>query len=320
MLCTYCSTQNPESNRFCGECGQPLVRQPVAVPAEERHQTTISGPSFLGLTDSSQTDTADYLLEDERPRKSHFGWFLFSAVAIAVLAVIGWMEWQAIQTGKLPVPGLKTTSASQPPGPATTTDATGAPVAPAAPGSVSALPADAKPQSDGPDSTTAKNSDVVATPAPKSDAQATQESQSRLAKQRMAEVPASDESNGSETPAEKPAAKTKSVAETSPKPEDPRQNRMLVSGEKYLYGRGVPQDCNQALIYFKAAAESDNVPAMSHLGAMYASGHCVTPNRVVAYKWFARASEVEPRNEWFSRNLNMLWRDMSPQERAAVAR
>ncbi len=339
MLCTYCSTENPESNRFCGECGQPLVRKQVTVPSEpqifaepeESHQTTISGPSFLGLTDTSESDETAYLLEDERPRRGHFGWFLFSGVAIAILGVIGWMEWQAIETGKLPVPSLQTTSAPAAPAPATAS-ATPTNAQPDAE-SVSASPAEQKPQSDGTENTPTPDSSNSKSPAPavanvtaadkKSDAQATQENESRIAKeadQRKAESAATDDSeDAAKTPAEKPAPEAKPVSATT-KPSDPRQNQMLISGEKYLYGRGVRQDCNQALIYFKAAAENENAPAMSHLGAMYASGHCVTTNRVMAYKWFARAGEVEPSNQWISRSLNMLWRDMTPQERTSVTR
>jgi cytoskeletal protein RodZ len=339
MLCAYCSTENPEVNRFCGECGQPLVHKQVTVPPEpqifaepeESHQTTISGPSFLGLTDTSESDETDYLLEDDRPRHGHFGWFLFSAVAIAILGVIGWMEWQAIKTGKLPVPSLQTTSAPGAPAPATAS-ATPTNAQPDAE-SVSASPAEQKPQSDGAESTPTPDSSNSKSPAPamadattadkKSDAQATQENESRIAKeadQRKTESGDGDDSEDTAKPQiEKPTPKAKPVSATS-RPPDPRQNQMLISGEKYLYGRGVRQDCNQALIYFKAAAESENAPAMSHLGAMYASGHCVTTNRVMAYKWFVRASEHEPANQWISRSLNMLWRDMSPQERASVAR
>lgn len=94
---------------------------------------------------------------------------------------------------------------------------------------------------------------------------------------------------------------------------------MLVLGEKYLYGRGVPQNCNQALVYFRAAAEQDNAPAMSHLGAMYASGQCVTMNRATAYSWFARAQNADPGNQWREKNMNMLWREMTPEERASVS-
>jgi hypothetical protein len=338
MLCSQCSTLNPDNNRFCGECGQPLifVQQPVAVsygetrqeesppPFEPSHQTTISGPSFLGLTDSSDEDDAtSYLLQDERPRSGHFGWFLFSVIAVAVLAVIGWMEWKAIQTGKLPVPGLQTTSAG--PAPQQT---------PPSPGGLAT--ADQKAESEGAGEEASKSVSADGTKdekpeaapstsaaseseAKKSDAQATQESESRIAKEADArkQQEATEDSSESESAPRKPAAKPVSVSTTKP---DPRKNQMLLSGEKYLYGRGVRQDCNQALVYFRSAAQDQNGPAMSHLGAMYASGHCVTANRVAAYKWFARAAEQEPANQWISRSLNMLWRDMTPQERASVGR
>lgn len=93
---------------------------------------------------------------------------------------------------------------------------------------------------------------------------------------------------------------------------------MLLLGERYLYGRGVPQNCNQALVYFKAAAEDNNAPAMAHLGGMYSSGECVTMNRVTAFNWFARAQNAQPNDPWLQRNMNMLWRDMTAQERAAI--
>jgi TPR repeat protein len=132
-----------------------------------------------------------------------------------------------------------------------------------------------------------------------------------------------------------PAAGANSVSKSSaaakPKPDaarasavepeaDARSNKMLLLGEKYLYGRGVPKSCNQALAYLRAAADAENAPAMSHLGAMYASGNCVAMNRATAYGWFARAENADPNNQWLTRNLNMLWRDMSPQERAAINR
>src|SRR4051812_1028512 len=319
MLCTYCSTPNPDGNRFCGECGQPLVRQQVTVPLDdpvlpkEHYPTSISGPSFLGLTDSSESDATEYLLEEDRPRNTHYGWFVFSAIATTILAVVGWLEWQAIRTGKLPVAGQTTTTAAE--APTTPATSTTAPSNSKLGESVSASPADAKPQSDGADDDIAPNETTSAKPSGKnpssasagvesqektSDAQATQESQSRLAKdagQRREAAAASsddsqsddaDDSEAADAAPEKPAPKP--VTARTPRAPDPRQNPMLLSGERYLYGRGVRQDCNQALIYFRAAAESDNAPAMSHLGAMYASGHCVTPNRVAAYKWFARAS------------------------------
>ncbi len=352
MLCSYCSTHNPDTHRFCGECGQPLVRQQVTAPAEfsrqEPYQTTISGPSFLGLTDTSETDSADYLFEDEQPRKSHAGWVIFSFIAVVLLAVVGWLEWNAIKTGQIELPWLKSaTTASSPQPTEPSENAAGTPAT-----SESAMnPGEQKPQSDnaeadknsGGDTADAnKSAAMVDSEADgqkaeghksdandqKADAEATNAAQSRIASdaaKRREQADASDDSTSTAdddgaTKAERPAATPKGVKAITQKAPDPRQDRMLVTGEKYLYGRGVRQDCNQALVYFKAAAERDNAPAMSHLGAMYASGHCVTANKVTAYKWFSRASEFEPGNQWISRSLNMIWRDMTPQERASVAR
>src|SRR5512140_218787 len=132
MVCTLCGTQNPASNKFCGECGAiltskpvpeavpPVAEKPTAAPVQEHyashfepllagmndpvdrelaehepdpeperlpepvrfnsgfqpegeHYTTISGPSFLGLTDSN-SDGTDYLLEEEDQPRSHAGW------------------------------------------------------------------------------------------------------------------------------------------------------------------------------------------------------------------------------------------------------
>jgi Sel1 repeat len=347
MLCSHCSTPNPESNRFCGECGQPLVRQHMTVPYESsvpiaetaHHQTTISGPSFLGLTDSSEEDATGYLLEEEHHGGGHTGWVVFSALAVAILAVIGWMEWRAIQTGKLPVASLQSTSAGPAPEEtASNQNGAGAKSNSAAAGS--GAMADRKPQSDADNEdspagsgtglkSNAANPNWGAVSSPessdaKSDPKATQDSESRLAKeaherQQQETATNSDEDDNAASAKSTRTPKAKPVAATTKAP-DPRQNRMLVTGENYLYGRGVPQDCNQALIYFRAAAEKDNAPAMSHLGAMYASGHCVTANRLAAYKWFARASQVEPSNQWISRSMNMMYRDMTPQERASVSR
>ncbi len=94
---------------------------------------------------------------------------------------------------------------------------------------------------------------------------------------------------------------------------------MLQLGENYLYGKGVPRNCQQAKTYFESAARENNAPAMSHLGAMYAAGNCVPMNRRLAYQWFVRASNSDPHNPWIQRSMNMLWRDMSSDERASVS-
>ena len=46
-------------------------------------------------------------------------------------------------------------------------------------------------------------------------------------------------------------------------------------GEAYLYGRGVPENCDQAVKNLKAASAKQNAQARSAFGTMYATGHCV---------------------------------------------
>ncbi|HUN79951.1 MAG TPA: tetratricopeptide repeat protein, partial [Phycisphaerae bacterium] len=274
-----------------------------------RHEeTTISGPSFLGLTDSDDEE-GSYLLDDEQPHQSHTGWVVFSLIVLVLLAGVGWLEWNAIKTGQIELPWVKSAAAT----PASTETAQNAAAAAGA-SEATANGSEQKPEADNakdaasasssvaPDAMLAgadsKKSDAAlgtSSANGDSDVDATHAAQSRIATdaahRRKQADNGNDGDNSNEDQAEAQAAKREPKAKTvkaEPKP-DPRQDRMVVAGENYLYGRGVPQDCNQALVYFRAAAEKQNGPAMSHLGAMYASGHCVTQNKVAAYKWFSRA-------------------------------
>jgi TPR repeat protein len=101
----------------------------------------------------------------------------------------------------------------------------------------------------------------------------------------------------------------------APAPQGNAGGELVSSGERYLYARGVARNCDQAVIYFNAAAAQQNLQAFSHLGAMYATGECVPMDRAVAYSWFRRAYAKEPGNRYFEQNLTMLWRQMTPAER-----
>jgi hypothetical protein len=105
------------------------------------------------------------------------------------------------------------------------------------------------------------------------------------------------------------AAPAKPVEETTP------DDALVANAEKYLYGRGVPQNCDRALSALRAAAGRQNSRARSLLGTMYATGHCVGRDLPNAYRWFALASRENADNVWVQRNLEMIWREMTPQER-----
>ena len=86
-------------------------------------------------------------------------------------------------------------------------------------------------------------------------------------------------------------------------------------GEKYLYGTGVPANCSQALQGLTLAAERTNAKAEGVLGTMYATGHCVTASRPMAYRWFAKALQQQPENVALERQMQVLWGQMTPDER-----
>jgi hypothetical protein len=88
-----------------------------------------------------------------------------------------------------------------------------------------------------------------------------------------------------------------------------------LSGEKFLYGNGVPQNCARAENSLRTAAMHGNSKAETVLGTMYATGHCVGRDLPSAYRWFARALHEEPQNTRISADLQVLWRQMTPQEK-----
>jgi len=101
-------------------------------------------------------------------------------------------------------------------------------------------------------------------------------------------------------------------------PEKAKPSAALVRAQQYLQGRGVPQSCEQGMMYLKAATEENDPRAAVQMGALYSSGHCVQQDRVQAYKWFSTARNLEPENTWIEKNLNQLWAEMTPEERRNI--
>jgi len=88
-----------------------------------------------------------------------------------------------------------------------------------------------------------------------------------------------------------------------------------LAGERYLYGNGVPENCARAESNLRTAAMHANTKAQTVLGTMYATGHCVGRDLPTAYRWFARALHEDPQNSRISEDLQVLWRQMTPQEK-----
>jgi hypothetical protein len=313
---------------------QPEPSAPVAEPAprsdkwwvdEEQSETTSGGLSILGLssTDSGEAGRYSYLLEEEQT--SHKGVWIFLAVLL-VLGGVLYAKWQPIRDYVLtaapshsrPQPQPAPDTKNEPP----STSAASAPATTPAGSDAASQPAiatESKPEQDqaaqpkqdlphaDPQPSTADKPDDSPQPTP-----------ARAKSERAAEPaskPSAAKNKGAGHASANRAGEEKLAAQMAPAPQGNAGGELVSSGERYLYARGVARNCNQAVIYFNAAAAQQNPQAFSHLGALYATGECVPMDRAVAYAWFRRAYAKEPGNRYFEQNLTMLWREMTPAER-----
>ena len=83
----------------------------------------------------------------------------------------------------------------------------------------------------------------------------------------------------------------------------------------YIQGDGVPRSCEQAMVLLKTAAAKENAHARNRLASMYATGTCVQRNRVEAYRWLSSALTANPSSQWAQQNRDLIWRQMTPDER-----
>jgi hypothetical protein len=94
----------------------------------------------------------------------------------------------------------------------------------------------------------------------------------------------------------------------------------LKRGEAYLYGHGMPENCNEAIKNLKEASAKQSAKARSTFGTMYATGHCVPRDLTTSYSWFAQALRVDPNNQILEKDLTAVWNQMTPPERQMIAK
>jgi hypothetical protein len=304
----------------------------------------VSGPSFLGLGDERTRDL-DYLLEDDPPR-GHGRFYLALFLLILSGGLLAW-HWQrdgypwrytpkaAVSSAPVSPPSPAapdaTAAAAPPVVPVEQTASQAPPDAQSTPGEAVQTPAEATPA--GPPSADSSISDNPAAAAKPAD-QASKPDQSPGTGEAAAQAsgPATA-SEGSEPEAAEPvstvtkAPKETRMAATAPIPKAPApkpsptapamtfEDRLVADGEKYLYGRGVPEDCARAQRNLQIGARGSNAKAQTLLGAMYATGHCVGRDLPTAYRWFAKALHGDPGNSRVQRDLEVLWKQMTPEER-----
>jgi hypothetical protein len=106
----------------------------------------------------------------------------------------------------------------------------------------------------------------------------------------------------------------KSAAAPKPSPAKPVDS--VSEAERYIYGRGVRQDCDHGLHMLKSAADRSDARAMISLGALYSTGATCTPRDLpTAYRYFAMGLHKQPDNQALQDDLQKLWSQMTQPER-----
>jgi hypothetical protein len=343
VRCDQCGHENNPQYQFCGMCGARLQAPPPPPPRaaqRERPPLPVSGPSFLGLADEPSRDREfHYLLEDE-PRGHGLG----SVLLLLILAGAAFGAWHfraelyplwsplwARITGSIK-PGAATSPVPQSSAPPPSTEA------PGSPHSATVTENEAAPQNPDVPQSQAAGPQNSGTGVPKnspspSDLGITKDQSAAPDNAKADNVAknstdadegnsAEDESSDKEPPEKAKPAVRKAVA-TKPQPTVPAETadeRLAAEGERYLYGTGVPQNCDRAQRDLVMAARGSNAKAYTLLGAMYATGHCANRDLPTAYRWFARALHQDPGNARVQRDLEVLWKQMTPDERQIAQR
>jgi len=199
-----------------------------------------------------------------------------------------------------------TTAPSNPPGtnPAVTpAPATPAPTTPAA----SDFPkhSDAPPDATSDKAAAPAETDKTASPAAPTDKDSSPPKDASSDNPPAATKPVEKPKPALKAPAPKPSAASRPVAAYDP----------VAEAQKYLYGRGAPQDCDRGLRLLRPAANQAQPKAMIEMGALYSAGLCTPHDLPTAYRWFALALRKDPENTAVQADLQKLWGEMTQPER-----
>ncbi len=299
-----------------------LSSGPLQMPVEDARESgapmsraQVSGPSFLGLADSAP-GSGDYLLEDP-PSGAWRAWAVL--LLLVLLGVLGYMQWRTNWRAQpsSPPPAQSSPSDAQPQGKASpASEATGIPAANAQQAANLSEPffqvskgkaAAAAPEKK--DASATEAADAKESPPDKRDAAPGEDQPDKPDEQPAAKPERKPKSHLRNPAAERSTTVERSTtAEAQPDP-------MVLMAQRYLYGQGVRRDCDQAMIYLRAANQKASAAARSQMGALYATGYCLPLDRVRAYQWFTSALNLEPANAALQRERNNLWAQMSSDER-----
>ena len=278
-----------------------------AIRNESGNGGRISGPSFLGL--NSQPDNngdVEYLLEDE-PTGSGLRKFLLLVILAAILGLL-FVQWRSsFKASPKPTAPAK----SDPSTPANAPQGSKQPADPLVP----AVTESPKVAASGANAIASGAASELKAPRTEPTALET------TSPSPLANGSDEDTSTGkSSTDKTLPNSDGKAAADTKGAEEaripDYKPSAALVRAQQYIRGSGgVAQNCEQGLLYLHAATDKSDPGAAIQMAALYSGGICVKQDRVMAYRWFNSAHELQPANVWIQRNMDQLWAQMSSQER-----
>jgi Sel1 repeat len=283
ICCIQCGSNNNSGNRLCLTCGSDLFesREPLArTMPSEQPSVTPSSESSVVTSTAERTEGVTYLFQDET---SHARRYLALALIGLTVAVVAW-QWRDLRI--LTSRFLQNSAAHQ----SSMENSTQANASLSseelrATQSVHAEPSPSELTSKH-DQTTPEDT-FTANPSP----------------ERSVTAPGSSKGQAQSVST---SAKDRDISEAE--------------GEKYLYGDGVPADCDRAQQNLLSAAEHSSVKAEGTLGTMYATGHCTIRDLPLAYRWFERAQRQNPRNRIIAEDMRVLWDQMSPEEKKLAKR
>ncbi|HET9837768.1 MAG TPA: zinc ribbon domain-containing protein [Candidatus Angelobacter sp.] len=276
--------------------------EPAIFRNEPANGAHISGPSFLGLNSQPEGSSPEYLLEDE-PSRGGLRTFILLVILAAIAGLI-FVQWRSsFKASPKASPSKAEPAASPQPQANNQTPNDQTPRDTASPG--------ANDYSSGSNDPASKDTHT--------DTKKPAENPLAAIVPSAAAAPASSPDPPEKTVPDSDAASDSSAADTRVPEEtrlpDHKPSVALVRAQQYLQGRGVPQSCEQGMLYLKAATDKGDPGAAIQMAALYASGHCVKQDRVMAYRWFNSAHELEPANMWIQKNMDQLWAQMTSQER-----
>jgi hypothetical protein len=290
----------------------PRRSEPAISREEPRNSAQISGPSFLGLNSQPEGD-GEYLLEEE-PSRGGLRKLVLLVILAAILGLV-FVQWRSsFKANSKPAPSAPAEPAAAPQNkPQGNNQPQGA-------GANDAQQDAAKTS----DEKAVRNGTAGSASAPEAKDQkaaAAAAASSAVTPVAAAEVsPDKDDAKKDDTDAvkkddTKDAAKIADAKTDDARIPDYKPSAALLRAQQYIRGRGVAQNCEQGLLYLRAATEKNDPGAAIQMAALYSSGLCVKQDRVMAYRWFNSAHELQPANMWIQKNMDQLWAQMTSQER-----